>query len=111
MGKTKTILCEDGDCSECDGEVILLNVMENSHVPCECDCHGEYPKCGACGHKPGHSFSACFVNLRGDRERLHSALGLVLPLAKGYAAAHRVGSNEKHIEIAEKVRRELGFRI
>ena len=33
---------------------------------------------------------------------LLEALALVLPLAKGYAAAHQVGSNQRYIEIADE---------
>jgi len=39
--------------------------------------------------------------LRAEVERLREALQLILPMAKGYARAHPVGSNQKYIEEAE----------
>ena len=37
---------------------------------------------------------------------LHEALRLILPLAKGYAAAHQVGSNSELIDLASRVLRK-----
>ncbi len=34
-------------------------------------------------------------------ERLRAGLALILPMAKGYAAAHRVGSNARYVKHAE----------
>ena len=38
---------------------------------------------------------------RAECERLRNALALILPMAKGYAHAHPVGSNLKYIKTAE----------
>jgi hypothetical protein len=44
-------------------------------------------------------------------DKLVEALTLILPLAKGYAAEHRVGSNDRYVAIAEaavaKVKEEI----
>jgi len=35
-------------------------------------------------------------------DRLADTLALILPMAKGYAAEHPVGSNQKYVELAEQ---------
>lgn len=47
----------------------------------------------------------------GEVEDAEKALTLILPLAKGYAAAHRVGSNSEYISYAEGIRDALRFRL
>lgn len=40
-------------------------------------------------------------------DRLRSALRLILPIAKGYASDHRVGSNAEYCQYAESVLSEV----
>ena len=40
--------------------------------------------------------------LKNQRDKVADALRLILPMAKGYAHAHQVGSNAAYIEDAEK---------
>lgn len=44
-----------------------------------------------------------FWYLLSDVEQLERALRLILPMAKGYAAQNKVGSNSKKIEFAESL--------
>jgi hypothetical protein len=39
--------------------------------------------------------------------RMADKLALILPMAKGYAAEHPVGSNQKYVELAEEVKAEF----
>ena len=48
-------------------------------------------------------YAAWLVRASNNHEALVEALTLVLPMAKGYAHAHRVGSNEAYVEQAESV--------
>ena len=48
------------------------------------------------------------IQAKAEVERLREALPLILPLAKGYAAAHPVGSNQKYVEEVEALAAELG---
>lgn len=43
------------------------------------------------------------ARLTRERDDLREALVLILPLAKGYAHAHKVGSNAKYVALAERV--------
>ena len=40
-------------------------------------------------------------------ERLRKVVELILPLAKGYAFIHDVGSNSKYVQVAEQTLAEL----
>jgi hypothetical protein len=60
--------------------------------------------CRWCGMNAGTShLDECPVGqLEREREEVREALLLILPLAKGYAATHPVGSNQKYVEIAAR---------
>lgn len=45
--------------------------------------------------------------LKREVDACRDALALILPLAKGYAAANRVGSNQAYIEQVEKLLNEV----
>ena len=71
---------------------------KNGHI-----CTYEAVLCSRDRHGEGEDFDALveFRALEAKVKRLREALQLILPLAKGYAAAHPVGSNQKYIEEAE----------
>ena len=56
-------------------------------------------------HKTCHIKNAEYVNeivtLRADLAKMREALTLILPMAKGYAYQHKVGSNLRYIDIAK----------
>ena len=47
------------------------------------------------------TLSAAHARLQAERDVLTDTLRLILPLAKGYAAAHAVGSNAEYVALAE----------
>ena len=58
----------------------------------------EIPDCSENPYTPDE-----FWDLLLDVDNLEEALRLILPMAKGYAAMHDVGSNKKYIEKAERL--------
>ena len=48
------------------------------------------------------------TDLQAENERYRELLQLVLPLAKGYAAEHPVGSNQEYVEQASLALEEKG---
>jgi hypothetical protein len=48
------------------------------------------------------------IELEKEVERYHDALALVLPMAKGYAHQHPVGSNQKYCDIATALLEKKG---
>jgi hypothetical protein len=48
------------------------------------------------------------TELEKEVERYHDALALVLPMAKGYAHQHPVGSNQKYCDIATALLEKKG---
>lgn len=83
-----------------------------------CEQHGDFspahsgcPQCAAAEPLPedellaagqlANIWKAMWHAAESESDRLEEALKLILPLAKGYVAKNRVGSNEKYIEIAD----------
>ena len=65
--------------------------------------------CPAAIRKIDNAREVVLVHLPRAEEAMHGllreareALALILPLARGYAAAHRVGSNDHYVRLAEK---------
>lgn len=48
-------------------------------------------------------YRVVFCPLHAQAEALREALELIIPLAKGYAHAHPVGSNERYVQQAVEV--------